>query len=249
MARYTTIEQSLLFRDTATQDTHLRMPLVDVVRGHLIAKDGMFATTADDGTPVAGYARFGWSEPERKLTAKLLPKATQVIPVGLPSRPYGVVEGYVAVLADAEAKQLGVDLCQWGEHTGVIAFTADALALILTGVVPQRGTPERAAGPLVAIPLAEGLVALKAGSTRDVPARVNAQGVVTAPALKGVPAFPEGKAVEGERAAATPEIAPSPYASILNGKVQVETELAAPPEVRNGYGMGGFGRSRRGRNR
>lgn len=238
---------AVMFTDPATKELEARMPLLDSIRGQLIIKAGMFATLDDAGAPCAGYAKHGWSTPDRKALAKAVLKG-QLIPVALPQQSARWTEGYIIAFADGDAQQFGCDLSQFGEHVGVMAITADALAQTLTGkaLLTSEGSEDVARRPLTAIALADGLAALRSGFTKTVPAYINAQGVTVHPELKGVPAFPEGVIVH---AGNTPveKVDDSPLAQMLAGKVQVGELAGAAPAPRAGYGMGGFQRRGRGR--
>ena len=239
--------KSLLFADKATKRLEARMPILNAIRGQLIINNGMFATVGDNGSPVAGYAYFGWSTPDRKTLAKAIVKA-QLIPVAIPQgrENDSWAEGYVIAFADGDAAQFGCDVNSYNEHVGVMGITADALATVLTGKSPVLPQSEREQRPLTAIALADGLASLRAGETITVEAFVSKTNPANnRPQMDNVPAFPQGVQFHAGQAAPAVEEDASPFAFMAN-TIKVGDVPAAPAApARSGYGMASF----RGRNR
>lgn len=254
--KYAAVTPGTLFADDATKAMQFACPIVDEIRGVLIAKDGVFVTAVKDAAGdvvggVLGYAKFGWSLFDRKALTKAIARATDVEAVGLPgpwvNRTPTVIEGFVVQLTTADAELFGVDMVQMPNSglIGCIALTANAMVYALTGKEARNANAsdrERATNDVTAIPLAEGLAALRAGHVVNVPARAATATQQALPALR-LPAFPAGKVVSaGTAAPAKPAF--SAYSGLSSAQVIEET--AAEQPIRNQYAArsnsGNFGR-------
>lgn len=246
------VTPELLFVDTATNSKQIRVPVLDVIRNHVIARDGMFVTQDGAGGSVAGYAAHGWAYFGPKELAKGLKRAPTVFAVTLPDRHGvpGLTDGYLFQLHADDAVTYGVDLTivdtPDGKLTGCLAITATAYVFALTGCYPRTvtGLTQFTATDLKAVEVTKGLEALRQGSVRHIAARPATQFQPALPATT-LPAFPEGNVI-ATGTVRVKEVVAGPYDTILAGKVQVE-QAEVQSEVRNSYGMGGF--TRRGRNR
>lgn len=242
--KYATVNAAILFSDDATKAMQIACPVVDEIRGSLIVKDGVFATTVRDANGdsiggVLGYAKFGWSEIAQKPLAKALTRATAIIGIGLQgpwvNRQPTIVEGFLVQLNAADTEAFGVDLIAMPNGmTGCLALTANALAFAFMGKEVENMNPvneNRATSAVTAIPLAEGLAALRAGSTVAVAGR---PATSTQPALPAmvVPAFPAGKVVDaGHQPVAKAQV--SLYAGL--SKAVVVEDAQPETEIRNAY--------------
>lgn len=227
-----TVSQSLTFQDDVTQDTQMRLPVIDVIRGHLIAKDGIFATALATGGGVVGYARYSWAAIDKKvLKSAITAKGVESLACILPDRhgSAGLTDGLIFKLNEADAIALGCDLCQvtnpvTGETwMGVIALTATAALFTINGIYPQVIGVEHQSSTqaLKATALAVGLEQLKAGSMQNVPATRNRVAL-------NVPAFLEGEVIVPGSAPKAALIASNPYQDLVGAGAGVVTTPSTP---------------------
>lgn len=245
-----TVSSELVFTDVATKQHQLRIPVINVIRGHLIANDGIFMTTGPNG-PVAGYAARGWAHFPRKEMTKALKRSINMASAILPERSNSLTDGYVVQLHPDDALAYGVDLTlvnltvgedrvTWG---GCIGITAQAYVFALTGHAPESisGATERSENDLTAIEITKGIESLRLGSTRTLAARPATARREAQPQIT-YPACAEGEVlVKGT--AKKVEVEESPYANMTN--LVVVGDVGAPLPSSRGFGQT-FGR-RRGR--
>ena len=238
------VSKNLVFLDPGTKENQIRTPVLDVVRGYIIATDGIFVTEGPNGA-VAGYAARGWTHFPKKELAKALKRSLNTTAAIVPDRN-GAADGFVVQLHADDALAYGVDLTTVNvgteEWAGCITITATAYLYAVAGLYPDfiTGPTERSETDLTAIEITAGVEALRLGSTRTTPARAATNNRPARPSVT-YPACPEGEVlVKGTIKA--PTVAASPYDGIVNNIVVHETEAVA----RSGYGMSGFsGRGRR----
>jgi hypothetical protein len=257
MPRFNTAETiakaaSTLTRPDANGKWFVTAPVVDLVRGVPIARDGVFCTLADNGAKVLASTAIAWGYfADRKLAQKAIKRAKAITPCAVPmGSNRGFCEGVLVQFADDDAKAYAVDQCVVDGHEGVMIMTLPAYTSLLSG---QNGfeyvgmtveASERSTQAISASDIVKGAAAIRAGIVRTKPA------TQFGPALTGVALGEDATAVidPGHQPSAV-EAAPNPYADAMGGPTIVEAvaQAAAQPAVINKYAAvtGRRGRSNR----
>lgn len=191
------IAPELLVADDLTSSMQVRVPVVDIIRGHVIARDGLFLTKTFNGS-VLGYAARSWAWFDKKEFAQVLQRATDIRAMIVPDRHgrFGYADGFLIQLTPDDAYQYGVDLTEVhlkdSVFRGSIAISATAYLYVLTGLYPNMiGGQHSSSTEIRAIEIKEGVSALRDGSTITTPAMAAKRGLPARPAMV-FPAFPTG---------------------------------------------------------
>lgn len=220
------ISKSLTCQDALTAATEFVAPVVDLVRGSLIAKDGLFAMSLANGGGVVGYARFGWVLFDTKDFGKALKRAQSIHFTSLPGVGNGTVPGVLVHLHADDAAAFGVDLTKVGDMQGVICVTTAAYMTATSGKAIPFLDPasDRDTRPVSATPIEIYAEAVKQGSRIQVPARGQL------PALN-IPGFTAATVIDaGSQKAAL--VQSNPYADLIGAGAGV---VAQQETINNRY--------------